>query len=116
MDEVVYVVEGRGLTSVWRGGAKEPQTFEWQKHSMFLLPRNTTFQLSNASGQERVLLLQYNYLPLAMALNPDPSFFFENTRSSSTVTSKTPPPEATNSVSAPRVLDSSSAKLAARGL
>ena len=43
MDEVVYVVEGRGLTSVWRGGAKDPQTFEWQKHSMFLLPRNTTF-------------------------------------------------------------------------
>lgn len=78
MDEVVYVVEGRGLTSVWRGGAKDPQTFEWQKHSLFLLPRNTTFQLSNASGQERVLLLQYNYLPLAMALNPDPRFFFEN--------------------------------------
>ena len=78
MDESVYVVEGRGLTTVTPRGGSKPQTFEWQKHSIFVLPRNTTYQISNASGENRALLLHYNYLPLAMGLNPDPDFFFNN--------------------------------------
>src|SRR5262249_17269978 len=47
LDEIVYVADGRGLTTVWSGNG-EKRTFEWQKHSMFILPRNCTHQLSNA--------------------------------------------------------------------
>ena len=78
LDEVVYVVQGRGLTTVWSEGNGTKKTFEWQKSSMFMLPRNYTHQLSNAQGSEPVRLLHYNYLPLSMAIVPDPDFFFNN--------------------------------------
>lgn len=78
LDEVVYVAEGRGLTTVWgdEGGSKK--SFEWQKHSMFLIPRNTFRQLSNMQGNSPARLLHYNYLPVAMSVTPDPQFFFHN--------------------------------------
>ncbi len=77
LDEAVYVVEGRGLTTVW-GEGKEKKTFEWQKHSMFLLPHGYYHQLSNAQGNQPARLLHYNYLPLAMSITPDTKSFFEN--------------------------------------
>src|SRR2546427_8225243 len=46
LDEMVYVADGRGLTTVWAEGQPK-KTFEWQKHSMFLLPRGYNYQLSN---------------------------------------------------------------------
>ena len=78
VDEVVYVLQGRGLTSIWSERQPERRTVEWQKHSMFLLPRNRFHQLGNTHGQTPVRLLHYNYLPLAMSTVPDPSFFFNN--------------------------------------
>ena len=78
VDEVVYVVEGRGLTSVWGAGDSRRQTVEWQKHSIFLLERNRFHQFSNTRGDLPVRLLHYNYLPLAMSTIPDPAFFFNN--------------------------------------
>ncbi len=77
VDEVVYVISGRGLTSVWTGN--EPRrSVEWQAHSMFLLPRNRHHQFSNTQGAAPVRLLHYNYLPLAMTTVADPQFFFNN--------------------------------------
>ena len=78
VDEVVYVVEGRGLTSVWGAGDSRRQTVEWQKHSIFLLERNRFHQFSNTRGDLPVRLRHYNYLPLAMSTIPDPAFFFNN--------------------------------------
>ena len=77
VDEVVYVVSGRGLTSVWTG-SESRRTVEWQAHSMFLLPRNRHHQFSNTQGDAPVRLLHYNYLPLAMTTVADPQFFFNN--------------------------------------
>ena len=77
VDEVVYVVSGRGLTSVWTGNESR-RTVEWQAHSMFLLPRNRHHQFSNTQGTAPVRLLHYNYLPLAMTTVADPQFFFNN--------------------------------------
>jgi len=75
IDEVVYVVEGRGLTTLlWDNGQKT--TFEWQKQSMFLLPRNCTYQLTNTQGNARSLLMHTNYLPGAMASVGDIDLFF----------------------------------------
>ena len=78
LDEIIYVVEGRGLTTVWAEGGSTKRTFEWQKNSMFMVPRNYMHQLGNTQGSERVRLLHYNYLPLSMAIVPDPDFFFNN--------------------------------------
>jgi oxalate decarboxylase/phosphoglucose isomerase-like protein (cupin superfamily) len=77
LDEIVYVVEGQGICTVWQDGG-EKRSFEWQKHSMFLLPRNHHHQLSNARGNQRALLLHNNYLPVAMAGAPDIELFFDN--------------------------------------
>jgi oxalate decarboxylase/phosphoglucose isomerase-like protein (cupin superfamily) len=77
LDEAVYVVEGRGLATVW--APNRPQkTFEWQKHSLFLLPRGYHHQFTNTQGNAPARLLHYNALPQAMAITPDPKFFFEN--------------------------------------
>jgi cupin superfamily acireductone dioxygenase involved in methionine salvage len=79
LDELVYAVDGRGLTTVWAEG-KPKKTFEWQKHSLFRIPRNHYCQLSNAQGGKPARLLHYNSLPLAMTLLPDPEFFFSSAR------------------------------------
>jgi len=34
LDEVVYVIDGRGLTTVWANEGAAPTTFEWEKRSM----------------------------------------------------------------------------------
>jgi len=79
LDEAVYVLEGRGLTTIWAGENGPKRTFEWQKHSMFLIPRGHHFQLSSTQGNQPARLLHYNYLPISMGIVPDPSFYFENT-------------------------------------
>ena len=72
------MLEGRGLTSIWGASQSRRRTVEWQKHSLFLLPRNRNHQLSNTQGERTVRLLHYNYLPLAMSTVPEPNFFFNN--------------------------------------
>jgi len=78
VDEAVYVVEGRGLTTVWATADGPKTTFEWQKHSMFQIPRGYTYQLGNAQGAAPARLLHCNYLPLAMQAIPEPSYFVNN--------------------------------------
>jgi oxalate decarboxylase/phosphoglucose isomerase-like protein (cupin superfamily) len=78
LDEIAYALDGRGLTSVWPQEGAPKKTFEWQPHSMFLLPRHQYHQLSNAQGDKPVRLLFYSYLPMAMSAVPEAEFFFNN--------------------------------------
>jgi len=78
LDEVVYVVEGRGLTTIWAGEGKPKKTFEWHKCSMFLIPHNYWHQITNMQGDKPVRLLHYNYMPLALSGVRDPNFLFNN--------------------------------------
>lgn len=78
VDEVVYVVDGQGLTTVWAEGGGPKTTFEWQKRSLFMVPRHLTHQFSNARGDRPARLLHYNYLPLAMTIVQEPEFFINN--------------------------------------
>lgn len=73
VDEVVYVLEGRGLTTVWAADGRK-KTFEWQKHSLFMLPHNCHHQFTNMQGDRPVRLLHYNYLPIALSVQ-DPELF-----------------------------------------
>ncbi len=66
------------MTTLWGGEGKAKKTFEWQKHSMFLISRNYSHQLSNMQGDKPVRLLHYNYLPIAMSIVPDVRLYFDN--------------------------------------
>jgi oxalate decarboxylase/phosphoglucose isomerase-like protein (cupin superfamily) len=77
-DELVYVVDGRGLTTVWREDGGPSTSFEWQTHSLFLIPRHYRHQFSNVQGERPARLFHYNYLPFVMDAIPDASFYFEN--------------------------------------
>jgi oxalate decarboxylase/phosphoglucose isomerase-like protein (cupin superfamily) len=71
-DEVVYVIRGRGATTVGAPGGRR-KSFEWQANSMFLLPRHQFHQFSNTSGSQPARLLHYNYFPLMLCASPDAS-------------------------------------------
>ncbi len=77
VEEIVYVVEGNGLTTVWAEG-RPKINFEWQKHSLFRIPANHHYQLSNARGDRPALTLHVSYLPMAMGIQPRAGFFFNN--------------------------------------
>ena len=78
LDETVYVVEGRGLTTVWSGKDRPKKSFEWHTSSLFMIPHNFWHQFSNMQGDRPVRLLQYNYLPLSLSGVRDPDFLFNN--------------------------------------
>lgn len=78
LDEIVYSLSGRGLCTIWASDDRPKKTFEWQTHSLFMLPRNYTYQLTNTQGAASARLYHYNSLPIAMHMVPDPSFFFDN--------------------------------------
>lgn len=80
VDEIVYVVSGRGTTAVWGDGERpeDGHFFEWKERSLFLVPRQQNRQFFNIGQTDPVRLLHYNYLPLAMSVVPDPEFFFSN--------------------------------------
>ncbi len=77
LEEMVYCVQGQGMCTVWAGDQPKKQ-FEFQKNSLFMIPPNYTYQLSNARGDQEVRLLHCNYLPLAMLIMPTPEFFFQS--------------------------------------
>jgi hypothetical protein len=78
VDEMVYVLAGRGTTIIHGPTPREPKAFEWQTHSLFVIPANFSYQLTNMQGSQPVRLLHVNYLPMAMQAVPDPRFFFEH--------------------------------------
>lgn len=75
LDEIVYIADGRGMTTI-TSPSGVTKNFEWQKHSLFILPRHHTHQFSSLQGDRPARLLHYNSLPMAMTLLPDPDFFF----------------------------------------
>ena len=77
-DELVYVVDGRGLTTVWSEDGGPSTSFEWQTHSLFLIPRHHYHQFSNVQGERPARLFHYNYLPFVMDAIPDVSYYLGN--------------------------------------
>lgn len=77
-DECVYVLEGGGLTTIQASDGSGSRSFEWNKHSLFLLPSNHPYRLSNASGVHKARILVANYLPLAMSVMSPADHFFRS--------------------------------------
>jgi cupin superfamily acireductone dioxygenase involved in methionine salvage len=77
IEEVVYVLEGHGSTTV-KSPDGRTHSFEWGRGSLFALPLNAEYQHFNGSGIERARLSSTNNLPMVLNLFHNEAFVFEN--------------------------------------
>lgn len=75
--EAIYVVSGRGSTSVWYEGERK-QTFEWGAGSYFVLPTNAWNQFYNASLSQPARYFSVTDLPFLLRRFGNPDFVFNN--------------------------------------
>lgn len=75
-EEVVYVLSGRGSTTVEANDRRA--SFEWGTGSLFALPPNVTYRHFNTSGHESARLAAITSLPLVIKAFHDLDFIFAN--------------------------------------
>ena len=75
-EEVVYVLAGRGSTTVEAAGRRH--SFEWRAGSLFALPLNERYRHYNTSGSEPARLVAVTNLPLLMNAFHSEAFVFDN--------------------------------------
>src|SRR5260370_10435942 len=76
-EEVFYVLDGRGSTTVEAADGRR-HSFEWGPRSLFAIPLNTRYRLFNGSGTARARLVSTANLPAAMNMFHDEAFVFAN--------------------------------------
>lgn len=72
----IYVVEGRGATTLWQDGSNKKQTVEWSTGSLFAPPMNCSYRHFNLDGQRPVRLFVGTTAPLMINATRDPEFIF----------------------------------------
>jgi mannose-6-phosphate isomerase-like protein (cupin superfamily) len=75
-EALIFVVSGRGATTVWRDGGRK-QTFEWSEGALFSPPLNTWYQHFNGQGDKPVRLLAMTNAPTVINLFHSIDFVFQ---------------------------------------
>lgn len=78
-EEMIYILDGRGSTSVWNDAGKR-LTFEWKAGAIFAIPLNAFHQHFNGSGKEPVRFIAVTNAPMVINLYNDPEFVFHTKR------------------------------------
>jgi quercetin dioxygenase-like cupin family protein len=76
-NEVIYILSGRGATSVWYDEGKK-QTFEWAAGAYFSIPMNATYQHYNGSGSDPTRMVSVTNLPGMIRKFITPDFIWNN--------------------------------------
>ena len=76
-EEVVYVLSGRGSTTIETADGRK-HLFEWGPKSMFAIPLNTRYRHFNGSGSEAVRMVTTTSLPIVMKMFHSEAFVFDN--------------------------------------
>ncbi|MFN0071161.1 MAG: cupin domain-containing protein [Chloroflexota bacterium] len=74
-EEMIYVLEGRGATTVWTDGGKKHH-FEWGPGSLFGIPLNAWHQHFNGTGDQPARYLGVTSAPVSINTWADPEFVF----------------------------------------
>jgi oxalate decarboxylase/phosphoglucose isomerase-like protein (cupin superfamily) len=74
-EEMVYVLDGRGSTSVWNDAGKRI-TFEWKAGAIFAIPLNTWHQHFNGSGTQPARYVAVTNAPVIINSFGDLHFVF----------------------------------------
>lgn len=77
-EEMIYVLDGRGSTSVWND-AGQKVTFEWKAGAIFAIPLNAWHQHFNGSGKDPARYVAVTNAPVIINSFGDVNFVF-NTR------------------------------------
>jgi mannose-6-phosphate isomerase-like protein (cupin superfamily)/oxalate decarboxylase/phosphoglucose isomerase-like protein (cupin superfamily) len=76
-EEIVYILDGSGSTSVWHDEDKK-NSFEWGPGSLFAIPLNAWFQFHNARGNTPARYLSVITAPIVFNLFHNEKFVFDN--------------------------------------
>ena len=74
-EEMIYVLDGRGSTSVWNN-AGQRVSFEWKAGAIFAIPLNCWHQHFNGSGREPARFVSVTNAPIVINLYEDLDFIF----------------------------------------
>ena len=64
LDELIYVLQGYGVSTVWSADGGPKKTFEWQDRSLFHVASNSNLQLANMRGDKPVRFFAIAICPL----------------------------------------------------
>lgn len=76
-EEMVFILEGHGATSVWQKNGKK-HTFEWHPGSLFAIPLNAWYQHFNGQGSFPVRYFAVTNAPFMINLFHNLDFIFDN--------------------------------------